>query len=136
MLVTGAKRTEASPLLMGARFFAALPSYLRSPMSVATADDILRARLRSRERDFLALARRAVFGVPRNPYRRLLELAGCEYGDLETLVRAEGLESALLELQRKGVYLTVEEFKGRRDAVRGSATVSADPSMLRNPGCQ
>jgi hypothetical protein len=118
---------------MGARFLAALPSYLRSPMTVPAAADILRTRLRSREDDFLALAKRAVYGVPANPYRRLLELAGCEYGDLEALVRADGLDEALLELYRRGVYLTVEEFKGRRDAVRGSAAVSVEPSLLRNP---
>ncbi len=126
--------TKGSAFLVGARFLAALPGFVRSPLQVADARSVLARRLVSREDDFLALVERAVYGVPGNPYRALLERAGCELGDLSGLVRRDGLESALLELYRSGVYLTVEEFKGRRDVVRGSLTLSVDPSQLRNPG--
>ncbi|HEY7139051.1 MAG TPA: hypothetical protein VIE44_03055 [Methylomirabilota bacterium] len=34
---------------------------------------------------------------------------------------------------RKGVYLTVEEFKGRRPVTRGGVTFGIDPGQLRNP---
>jgi len=61
-----------------------------------------------------------------------LNLAGCEYGDLEKLVSQDGLEEALQTVFRHGVYLTVDEFKGRRPATRGSATIAVDPSRLRN----
>jgi hypothetical protein len=71
--------------------------------------------------------------VERNPYRQLLRLAGCEHGDLERLVRQEGLEGALSGLYRAGVYLTVDEQKGRRPAQRGSRVVHVDPPLLRNP---
>jgi len=65
--------------------------------------------------------------------RRLLALADCEYGDLERLVKQEGVEGVLRILYRRGVYLTVDEFKGRRPATRGNATVAVNPDLLRNP---
>jgi hypothetical protein len=66
-------------------------------------------------------------------YRRLLHHAGCEYGDLERLVVREGLEAALCELLRRGVYLTVDEVKGRRPVVRGSLAIPVGPEALTNP---
>jgi hypothetical protein len=121
-------------VVAGARFYWSLPSYLRHPISLEEARATLRRRLERREADFLALARRAIYRHAGSPYRRLLELAGCEYGDLERLVGQEGVEGALGILFRGGVYLTVDEFKGRRPAVRGSATIAVDPGRLRNPG--
>ena len=121
-------------LAAGTRFFTHLPSFLRRPLTVADARTTVQRRLARREADFLALVERLIYGRPSSPYRRLLQLAGCELGDLETLVRLEGLEGALHELLRRDVYLTVDEFKGRRPAVRGTATVEVHPDLLRNPG--
>ena len=45
------------------------------------------------------------------------------------------MEGALQVLFRAGVYLTVDELKGRRAARRGSATVEVDAARLRNPLC-
>jgi hypothetical protein len=47
-------------------------------------------------------------------------------------VKQEGVEGALRILYRHGVYLTVDEFKGRRPATRGNATVAVNPDLLRN----
>jgi hypothetical protein len=118
--------------ILGARFLAKLPAFLRSPIGVAEAEAILRRRHAERETDFLALARRAVYGHPASPYRRLLKRAGCEYGDLERLVRDEGLEGALRVLFRHGVFLTVAELKGRCSVVRGSLQFEVSPDGLRN----
>jgi hypothetical protein len=60
-------------------------------------------------------------------------MAGCDYGDLERLVLQDGVEHTLRVLCREGVYLTVDEFKGRRPVIRGSLTIAADPDRLRNP---
>ncbi len=117
----------------GARFFAALGPHLRRPVTVERARAILRQRLEQREVDFLALARHAVYGHPASPYRPLLRRAGCEYGDLERLVRQRGLEGALAVLHRSGVYLNVGELKGRSPATRGEVAVPADLERLRNP---
>jgi hypothetical protein len=122
--------TEA---LAAARFLWALPRHLRRPLTVDVATAVVQERLARREAEFLALVRDAVYANPRSPYRRLLAAAGCEPGDLARLVRLGGVEGALEVLFRHGVYLTVDEFKGRRPVRRGSATVTLDPADLRNP---
>jgi hypothetical protein len=118
---------------LGARFFASLPPFLRWRLSGEEAHETLRRRLERREADFLALARFAIYDRPSGPYLQLLRLTGCDYGDLEKLVRQDGVEGALKTLLDAGVYLTVDEFKGRRLAVRGSATVEVNPRLLHNP---
>jgi hypothetical protein len=117
----------------GARFVRKLPPLLRRPLDTAQAKSALARRLARREDVFLGLMQRAVYGHAESPYRTLLGLAGCEYGDLERLVRHDGVEGALGQLLRRGVYLTVEEFKGRRPARRGSAEVVITKPGLRNP---
>lgn len=104
---------------------------MRRPLRPEQARRILGRRLARRADDFLALARAAIYRRRSSPYRELLRLAGCEYGDLERLVRAEGLEGALATLYRRGVFLSVEELKGRRPVVRGSAAFRVDPARIR-----
>lgn len=115
------------------RFLAALYPFLRNPLTPNEARAVVRRRLASREDDVLDLARRVIYPRPNQPIRRLLTLAGCELGDLERLVRQERLEGALQALLRRGVYLTVDEFKGRKPVVRGSACFTVDPVDLLNP---
>jgi hypothetical protein len=43
------------------------------------------------------------------------------------------MEGALGTLLRHGVFLTVDEFKGRRPIVRGALTIEPDPDQFRNP---
>ncbi len=119
---------------IGTRFLWRLPPFLRHPNTVEEARETLRRRLDRREADFLALVKRAIYEHAGSPYRALLGYAGCEYGDLERLVGQEGVEEALRCLFRQGVYLTVEEYKGRRPVTRGSMTIDVDPGRLRNPG--
>jgi hypothetical protein len=115
------------------RFLSRLRGFLRHPVTVAGARAELRRRLEHREDDFLSLMRRTVFEHPPSPYRALLRHAGCEYGDLERMVRRDGVEGSLQTLLAHGVYLTVDEFKGRRPAVRGGRTIAVAPEHLRNP---
>ncbi len=118
---------------VGARFLWKLPAFLRHPLSVDDARATLRQRLERREADFLTIAKRAIYEHPGSPYRQLLKLAGCECGDLERLVSKDGVEEALRTLYRHGVYLTVDEFKGRRPVIREGMTVALDPNQFRNP---
>jgi hypothetical protein len=119
--------------LAGAAFLTRLPAHLRRPITVPEAREILRRRLERRDADFLALVRRTVYAQPESPYRKLLEIAGCEYEDLDRLVTKDGLDEALRVLCRAGVYLTVEEFKGRRPTIRGGVTTAVTPDRCRNP---
>jgi hypothetical protein len=132
MTPAGSMRWLADAFL-GARFLARLPAFLRSPVGAAEALAILRRRHAERAPDFLTLARRTVYPHAASPYRRLLDHAGCEYGDLERLVARDGLEGALRALLQQGVFLTVAELKGRRPVVRGSLRFTVDPDGLRNP---
>jgi hypothetical protein len=120
-------------LIAGTRFLVTLPAFLRRPLTPAEAHAILRERLDRRAADFLSLMRTAVYDHPPSPYRSLLRVAGCQFGDLEDLVRREGVEGALGALYRAGVYLTVDEFKGRRVLVRGGERIESSPERLRNP---
>jgi hypothetical protein len=120
-------------VLTGARFLWQVPSFLRHPATVEEARTTLCRRLENREADFLVLVKRTIYEHPTSPYRGLLKLGGCEYWDLERLVREEGGEGALRDVFRHGVYLTVDEFKGRRPVRRGSVTLQMDPHTFQNP---
>lgn len=124
---------SARDLGAGARFVLGLGRALRDPIGHDAAAATVRRRCERRTADFLDLVDRAVYANPRSPYRQLLAHAGCERGDLHALVAREGVEGALAVLFRSGVYLTVEEFKGRQPARRGSATVAVDLDGLRSP---
>jgi hypothetical protein len=115
-----------------ARFAAGLPELLRRRISLADAERIVRERLARRSESFLEIARRAFYGRS-GPYRTLLELAGCEYVDLERAVRDHGLEGALERLRAEGVYVTFEEFKGRTPIVRQGREIQAGPHTFDNP---
>jgi hypothetical protein len=130
---SGTLRTGVRETVDAARFLWRLPGYYREPIRPDEARRIVRHRLDHREADFLTLARRAIYGHAPSPYRELLRVAGCEEGDLIRLVGREGVDGALRTLCRHGVYLTVDEFKGQRPAVRGRATIRVDPGGLRNP---
>src|SRR5262245_47234578 len=116
-----------------ARLASALPGFMRHPLTFETSAAAHRQRRDTRDTAWLALIRAAVYGNPRSPYLRLLRRAGCEAGDLEGLVRKDGLEGTLHRLYRAGVYLTIEEFKGRHPVVRGNDRFSVSPGQLRNP---
>jgi len=123
-----------STLKMYGRFMIGLPQFLRRPpMTLEDAKDAVRRGLAQRETNFLGLVRRGIFANHRSPYRPLLELAGCEFGDIESSVRANGLEATLEELRRAGVYFTFEEYKGREPVVRGGRTIEVGEHDFDNP---
>ncbi|MCC6177994.1 MAG: hypothetical protein IT305_22055 [Chloroflexi bacterium] len=134
---TTAKRLRdlASDADSFARFNAQLGPFLRTPLTADEARRRLQQRLEHRERRFLTLVNRAIYHVPHSPYRRLLAHAGCELGDLRRLVAQEGIEGALTTLTRSGVYVTFDEFKGRRAVVRGSARFTFTDRDFDNPLC-
>jgi len=122
-----------SEALALARLTRDLPAFLRTPLSADEAGRRVQRRLATRAESFLALAERAIFAEARSPYRRLLAVAGCEAGDLRRLVAEEGLEGALARLAASGVYVTFDEFKGRRPIVRGSTRIECGADDFDNP---
>ncbi len=101
-----------------------------------TAEDARRAiayRFRQRERSFLRLIRIAVFSNPRSPYLPLFDHCGIAAADVSRWIYADGLEATLSRLYDAGIYVTAEEFKGRRPIQRPGIVVTASHSDFDNP---
>ena len=128
-----APRLGLADVARACRLLGAMPGFLRRPLREAEAVAVLRRRLQARPAAFLDTIRRALHGHPASPYPRLLAMAGCEQGDVARLVERDGIEATLTALARAGVYLTVDELKGRRPVLRGSAGFEVDPAGLVSP---
>lgn len=116
----------------GVRFSYHLLPLFRHPIKGREARTILRERIENRARSFLLNAHKHIYSNSKSPYRKLLAMAGCEFGDLEGMVRREGLEESLRTLLRNGVYLTVDEFKGRTAVIRGSSKFTFEARQFWN----
>lgn len=111
----------------------ALRRFSRHSITLEEAKHIVRERLERREDSFLQLAERSIYGAPSSPYLALLKMAGCEFGDLQALVRSKGLEGTLRYLRDAGVYVTFEEFKGRKPIARRGKTIVVAARDFDNP---
>jgi hypothetical protein len=109
-----------------------LPGIVR-PKSIADPAATLREQLEQRVPRFLDQLRDLVFPDPAHPYRKMFELAGCSFADLESGMRRDGLEATLLSLRAAGVYLSLDEFKGRLPIVRQGREIPSTPSHFLKP---
>lgn len=116
-----------------ARFTAALPGYLARPMSRADATRRLRRSVADREGHFLHMLEHGIYGHAASPYLPLLRHAGVSLEDLKALVRAEGIEGTLGRLYDAGVYVTLDEVKGRRPIERDGVHVDTSGGAFDNP---
>jgi hypothetical protein len=107
--------------------YAEVREFLRERITVQQAKDEVRISLDQRAERFLMLARTHIYERPGSPYLKLLKIAGCELSDLEALVRRHGIEPALERLAAEGVYLTSDEFKGKKEIVRGARSFRVTP---------
>ena len=126
----GAHATLGRQVFEAGRFLWGLPAWYRHPLTLAHARASLERRLARRQPDFLGVVR-AIYADDQSPYHQLLAWpAAC----MATWRRSStGTLRAPWPCSASGVYLTVDEFKGRRPAVRGSATIVVRPQRLRNP---
>jgi hypothetical protein len=115
------------------RYLRGLRTYLRHPLEVKDAAGVVQRQLALRDETFLRIVERAVFARRQSVYHKLFERAGVELGDLAGLVRSHGLETALQRLHGDGVYVTLEEFKGRRPIARPGLEISTDEAQFDNP---
>ncbi len=126
-------RELIADLRAGIRFAGKLPFFLHKKINPQEAERIRADRFLHREENFLRFIARTVFENPVSPFLALFRIAGCEYGDLVRIVRADGLDGALQKLLSEGVYLTVDEFKGRRELRRRGTSIPCGPGLLANP---
>jgi hypothetical protein len=116
-----------------ARYALGLREFLRHPLAWDECRIQVEREVRTREQALLLILDRAVYGLPRSPYRALLRHAGIELGDIERLVRESGLEGALERLHAEGVYLSLDEFRGRRPIERPGLRLAVRPDDFDSP---
>jgi hypothetical protein len=115
------------------RFAFAMRDYLREFLTEEQVREYIDRHIVERSRSLLSIVKRGIYDNPGSPYLKLLGAAGCEYGDFENLVTAEGVEGALEKIAAQGVYVTVDEIKGKKEIRRGSATFSVLEKDFDNP---
>lgn len=114
------------------RYATGLRRHVAHPFTTADCHELIREGLSARTRSFLRLLEVAVYAQPRSPYRRLLEHAGVELGDVAALLETHGLEVALDVLYDAGVYVTHDEYRGRTPVRRGSLRFDFEVDATRN----
>ena len=122
-----------SDLVKYSRLALGLRGFLHGTVTLEESQQRLAERLRNREQNFLSLVQKGIYQNPKSPYLKLLELAGCQFGDIESGVNQEGIESTLQKLLAAGVYLSWEEFKGRKAVVRGGRQFQFSEQDFYNP---
>jgi hypothetical protein len=120
-------------LKMFVQFPLVLRRFMRHTLTLDEARRIVRERMERREENFLRIVERSIYGHLPSPYLALLGFAGCEFGDLEEMVNHRGLDEALRALREAGVYVTFEEFKGRKPIVRDGLEIPVTAWDFDNP---
>ena len=107
-----------------------LREFFRDRINVERAQEEIKRALDNREDRFLELVRTQVYGRPSGPYLRLLRLAGCEFSDLQTYVHRHGVDGTLEKLASEGFYRTADEFKGKKEVVRGGQSFDYSDAQI------
>ncbi len=122
-----------SQAIMYWRFAWGLREFLKERITLEQSQEIIKRRLANRESNLLTLVKRAIYENENSPYLKLLKLAGCEYGDFEQMVQSDGIEPTLRKLSEEGVYITSEEFKGKKEISRGGKVFQFQEREFDNP---
>ncbi|MGH9387344.1 MAG: hypothetical protein ACRD2N_24025 [Vicinamibacterales bacterium] len=115
------------------RYASALPSFLRHTLTPDACRSLVAQTLAGREEAFRRTLRDGVFAHPDSPYLGLMRHAGVTRDDVDTLMRSEGIEGTLTRLHEAGVYVTLDEFKGRSSIRRGSYVHEVSADDFDNP---
>ena len=115
------------------RFTWGLRKFLKETVTAEQAREVIKSRLKNREQNLLTIVKKAVYENNNSPYLKLLKLAGCEYEDFERMVKTDGIKPALKKLYQKGVYISIEEFKGKKEVIRGSNVFQFKAVDFDNP---
>jgi hypothetical protein len=116
-----------------ARYPLALRRFLAERVSIDEARRLVREGIDRRDEHFLHIADRAIYRHPRSPYLAMLRMARCELPDLQAMVRDRGLDDTLTSLRAAGVYVSYEEFKGRKPIVREGRLIPSSPADFDSP---
>lgn len=123
----------ADRMKMYTRFCLGLGGYMKEKTSFEQAGQIVKERMLKREENFLRLIKKGVFDYRKSPYRPLFNLARCGYEDVERMVSNEGIEGTLAILRDKGIYISIEEFKGKQPIIRDGSIFKVRERDFDNP---
>lgn len=110
-----------------------LRGFLQGTITLEQSKQVISSRLRDRQSNFLSLVEKGIYQNPKSPYLKLLKVVGCEFEDIRTLVNRDGIETTLQKLLDTGVYLSWEEFKRKKDVIRGGNHFQFRESDFDNP---
>jgi hypothetical protein len=120
-------------LAANARYAFGLRGFLRHSIDLEEARSLLQSYLAQREASFLRVLERGVYAQRNSPYRWLLQQAGIDFEDVRQLVAQTGVEGTLERLYDAGVYVTLEEFKGRQPLRRNGNELPVSAADFHNP---
>ena len=103
-------------------FCSRLNGFLRETITLEESRDIITQRLKRREELFLEFMKKNIFENEDSPYLKLIKTTGLEFRDIKSMIASKGVEGTLKELAGEGVYLTIDEFKGRSVCERNGHT--------------
>lgn len=109
-----------------------LARYMFAPKAGDPAKTI-RHQVEQREACFLAFAK-WVMAQPEHPYAVLFRMARLYLCRTRKVRAPRWPRTTLRDLLRQGVYLTLDEFRGRAPIVRGGREIPAAPDVWSNPG--
>lgn len=114
-------------------FLSGLPGFCNKPISYTEAHAAIMRRMEQRSENFLRMMRRCVHENPGSPYIPLLRAARCEYGDMVSMLKHHELEFLLTSLRESGVWISLEEFKGRAPIIRNETAYPVKEADFDNP---
>jgi hypothetical protein len=129
----GTRRRLVDRIRGNLRYAAGLRGFLRETLNEDQAAALVQEQIARRGESFLRILELGVYAKPLSPYHRLLQHARIEFEDVARLVRHEGVEAALRTLRDAGVYVTLEEFKGRVPIRRPGLEFATSSHHFDNP---
>lgn len=118
---------------MSGRYARDLPAFVRHPLAPPECRRLAVEHLANRTASFLELVKRGVFGLTKSPYRALFDWARIRFEDVACLAAEHGVEGALERLYDAGVWVRLEEFKGRRPIQRNGSSLEVCAEDFDNP---
>jgi hypothetical protein len=106
------------------RFYLDLYRFLGEKITLEESREVITSRLKRREDLFLKFIKENIYEREDSPYLKIIKTTGLEFKDIESLAAGRGVEGSLKELAERGVYLTIDEFKGRSVCKRNGHTFS------------
>lgn len=115
------------------RFATAFNEFLKTTITAQDARARVLRMMAAREENFLRVVKAAVFENEKSPYLALCRHARVEFGDVERLVTRDGLEPTLDQLERAGIFVTMDEFRGRQPIRRPGFELPVRAEDFDNP---